>query len=185
MSDISVTVRNRLGATYGTRQINVNEDDDTESHSVSFGNHVQLMLPGDNTLHSIEIEAQSPEIEDFSGNGIPIPITIDSPQNYTISTLNHEAENIWRIGFETLESSSKLEVEAAPEPPPVNVTVGHDEPDGSVESRTAGILIAGSLFTAITLLLSEVSTYLGIAVPPTLGLGAAIVWLIDRLRSQN
>lgn len=185
MNNISITVRNRLGATYGTRQINVNEDGDPPTHSVSFGNDVRLPLPGDNNLQRIEIEADPPQIEDFPENGITIPITIDSPQNYVISTLNHEAENRWRIDFEAPRIPSESEVEAAPDPPPVNVTVGQDEPDGSVESRTAGYLMVGSLLTAITLLLSEVSTYLGITVPSALGLGAAIAWLIGRLRGQN
>lgn len=184
MNNISVTVRNRLGAPYGSRQIKIWEDGQLLSEQVIPRRQEELPIL-DQNLQRIEIEAQDPQDEDYRENGTPIPITIDSPQNYVISTLNHEAENRWRIDFEAPQRPPELEGEAAPDPPPVNVTVGQDDPDWSVESRTAGILMAGSLLTAITLLLSEVSTYLGITIPSALGLGAAITWLIGRIRGQN
>jgi hypothetical protein len=182
MNNISVNVRNLLGPTYGTRTIGVNEDGnpgDPPTHSVSFGSNVWLPLPGDNNLQSIEIVAQNPQDAGFSGNGTPIPIIIDSPQNYVISTLFHEAENRWRIEFETPISpfKSKTTRQGKGATPPVNVTVGHDEPGWSerrfmINANHAALLAGGT--GVVTLGLSQFSTILGGIAPLVLVLAGII-----------
>lgn len=172
MNNISVTVRNRLGAPYGEPPIEVNEDNGQERHTVNYGYEVRLPLPNDGNLQSLEILPQS--------SSIPYPITINSLQDYVISDIRYDqTDNKWRIEFGGLESSPALAGEAAPNPPPVNVTVGQDEPDGSEGIHIEQVLMYSGLAGLLTLVLTEVSTILGLTVPIA-SLVAAIVSRLSR-----
>jgi hypothetical protein len=182
MNNISVTVKNKLGAAYGNRTIDL-EEDDQSCGIVSPGSEKVLPL-SDGVLQSLGIEALPPQ-DSSRRNGGPIPITIDSPGNYVISNLHHESRDKWRIEFEAPTSTVNRTAAVQSTKPPVTVTVGQDDPDWSAQSTTTKVLFCSGFSSCVAVALTQVSNILGFAVSGVLVLGGIVSWLIGKKKNLN
>jgi len=102
-----------------------------------------------------------------------------------ISTLHHESGNKWRIEFEAPPGTVNKTAAVQSVKPPVNVTVGQDEPDGSTLSTTAKLLIFSGVSSCAAVALTQVSNILGFAVSGALVLGGCVSWLIGKKKNLN
>jgi hypothetical protein len=126
MNLYSVTIKNRLGLKFGKRKVNITKNEqEGMRYSVLPGQDVQVSRMEDRYLLSnIKLEVEEPRV------GIPIPLTIESPGDYKITLRQMDTKNrcIWVISFDTPgETEGEIPGQVSDDPP-VNITVGQEEP---------------------------------------------------------
>ncbi len=178
---LGVIVRNKLGRTFGNREIKVKENDlETVTHSVSPGGHVPVPSTDEQVpLQSLEIKAMTPL---HAAAESKIPIKIDSSGDYDISLKQDGSEPKWRIEFKS--KVGRIRGSKDEEDPPVDVSVGQDEPPapgpGMLLMMSIGLPAAWFLSPCLV----EVGSVLWYVIPALPFIGGIVLWL-SRMRKNK
>jgi hypothetical protein len=183
---LGVIVKNKLGWTFGNRGITVRENDlDTAAHSVSPGAHVPVPSTDEQVpLRSLDIQALDPVRAAAESK---IPIRIDSPGDYDISLKQDAAASKWRLEFKT--RVGRLSESKDEGGPPVNVSVGQDEPPAPLTTffslRPSTMIFCIPIAWVVSRYLLVLTPIGWVVIPIVSFIGGIISWLLGRKKQQE